>query len=145
MTLLFTHFSRTLAALPAEAERSVWKSRSRPATLMRILSASLDSTAVFAEPVMKTKGIDTHIQWQTDRDSHQRERLRQKQKNRNRGRDTMKNGCGTWWRFGWDDDFQLEGREFDSRSSHHVGTLGKSFTYSCLCASASNSDTVSVL
>ena len=29
-----------------------------------------------------------------------------------------------------------EGREFDSRSSRHVGTLGKSFTCSCLCASA---------
>ena len=28
------------------------------------------------------------------------------------------------------------GRGFDSRSSRHVGTLGKSFTYSCLCASA---------
>jgi len=51
----------------------------------------------------------------------------------------------TWWRLGWDDDFQPEGREFDSRSSRHVGTLGKSFTYSCLCASAWNSDTVSVL
>ena len=32
--------------------------------------------------------------------------------------------------------FQPEGRGFDSRYSHHVGTLGKSFTYSCLCASA---------
>src|SRR6218665_3963408 len=31
--------------------------------------------------------------------------------------------------------FQPEGRGFDSRSSRHVGTLGKSFTYSCLCAS----------
>ena len=27
---------------------------------------------------------------------------------------------------------RLEGRTFDSHSSHHVGTLGKSFTYSCL-------------
>ena len=52
---------------------------------------------------------------------------------------------GTWWRLGWADDFQPEGRAFDSRSSRHVMTLGKSFTYSCLCASAWNSDTVSVL
>ena len=52
---------------------------------------------------------------------------------------------GTWWRIGWVDDFQPDGRGFDSRSSRHVGTLGKSFTYSCLCASAWNSDTVSVL
>ena len=49
--------------------------------------------------------------------------------------------CGTWWRLGWDDDFQPEGCGFDSRSSRHVGTLGKSFTCSCLCASAWNSDT----
>ena len=33
-------------------------------------------------------------------------------------------------------DFQPEGCGFDSRSCHHVGTLGKSFTYSCLCALA---------
>ena len=52
---------------------------------------------------------------------------------------------GTWWRLGWDGDFQPEGRGFDSRSSRHVGTLGKSFTCSCLCASAWNSDTVSLL
>src|SRR6218665_3002933 len=32
--------------------------------------------------------------------------------------------------------FNGQGRGFDSRSSRHVGTLGKSFTYSCLCASA---------
>ena len=44
--------------------------------------------------------------------------------------------CGTWWRIGRVDDFQPEGRGFDSRSSRHVGTLGKSFAYSCLCASA---------
>ena len=53
--------------------------------------------------------------------------------------------CGTRWRLGWVDSFQPEGHGFDSRSSHPVGTLGKSFTYSCLCASAWNSDTVSVL
>ena len=52
--------------------------------------------------------------------------------------------CGTWWRLGWVDSFQPEGRGFDSRSSRQVGTLGKSFTCSCLCASAWNSDTVSV-
>jgi len=34
---------------------------------------------------------------------------------------------------------------FNFRSSHHVRTLGKSFTYSYLCASVWNSDTVSVL
>ena len=52
---------------------------------------------------------------------------------------------GTWWRIGWGDYSQPEGRGFASRSSRHVGTLGKSFTCSCLCASAWNSDTVSVL
>ena len=51
---------------------------------------------------------------------------------------------GTWWRIGWVDACQPKGRGFDSRSSRHVGTLGKSFSYSCLCASAWNSDTVSV-
>src|SRR6218665_533123 len=50
-----------------------------------------------------------------------------------------------WWRLGCVDSFQPEGRGFDSRSSRHVGTLGKSFTCSCLCASARNSDTVSML
>jgi len=53
--------------------------------------------------------------------------------------------CGMWWRLGWDDDFQPEGCGSDSRSTRHVGTLGKFFTCSCLCASAWNSDTVSVL
>ena len=52
--------------------------------------------------------------------------------------------CGMWWRIGWDDDFQPEGRGFDSYSNRHVETLGKSFTCSCLFASAWNSDTVSV-
>src|SRR6218665_1629467 len=52
---------------------------------------------------------------------------------------------GTWWDVvargtctvapRLDDDFHPEGRGFDSRSSRHVGTLGKSFTCSCLCAS----------
>ena len=39
---------------------------------------------------------------------------------------------GTWWRIGWVDSFQPEGRGFDSRSRRHVGTLGKSLTHSCL-------------
>ena len=54
-------------------------------------------------------------------------------------------GSGTWWRMGQVDDSQPEGRGFDSRSSRYVRTLGKSFTYSGLCASAWNFDTVSVL
>ena len=53
--------------------------------------------------------------------------------------------CGMWWSLGWDDDFQPEGRGFDSRSSRHVGTLGRSFTCSCPCALVWNSDTESVL
>jgi len=36
-----------------------------------------------------------------------------------------------WWRIGWVDAFRPKGHLFDSRSSH-VGTLGKSFTHSCL-------------
>ena len=39
---------------------------------------------------------------------------------------------GTWWHIGWVDSFQPEGRGFDSRSFHHIGTLGKSLTHSCL-------------
>ena len=39
----------------------------------------------------------------------------------------------------------MESRGFDTRSSRHVGTLGKPFTCSCLCASAWNFDSVSVL
>ena len=31
---------------------------------------------------------------------------------------------GTWWRICWVDDFQPEGRGFDSSSNRHVGTLG---------------------
>ena len=40
--------------------------------------------------------------------------------------------CGTWWRIGWVDCFQPEGRGFDFRSSRHVGTLGKSLIHSSL-------------
>ena len=46
--------------------------------------------------------------------------------------------CGTWWHIGWGDYFQPKGRGLGS--SRHARTLGKSFTYSCLCASAWNSD-----
>jgi len=59
------------------------------------------------------------------------------------GRTTSLTSRGTWWRLIWVDDFQPEGRGLDSRSSRHMGTLDQSFTYSCLCASAWNSDTVS--
>ena len=38
-----------------------------------------------------------------------------------------------------------QGHGFDSRSSRHVGTLGKSFTHSCLWRLVWNSGTVSVL
>ena len=30
------------------------------------------------------------------------------------------------------DAFRLKGHEFNSHSSHHIGTLGKSFAHSCL-------------
>jgi len=39
---------------------------------------------------------------------------------------------GTWRRISIVEAFQLEGRGFESRSSHHVGTLGKFLTHSCL-------------
>jgi len=38
--------------------------------------------------------------------------------------------CETWWRFGRFVACRLKSRGFDSRSSRHVGTLGKSFTHS---------------
>ena len=40
--------------------------------------------------------------------------------------------CGMWWRFGRVDAFRTKGHGFNSRSSCHVRTLGKSFTHSCL-------------
>src|SRR6218665_1915270 len=40
--------------------------------------------------------------------------------------------CGTWWLIGRIDAFRPKRRELESRSSRHVGTLGKSFTHSCL-------------
>ena len=40
--------------------------------------------------------------------------------------------CGTWWRIGRVEAFRLEGHGFESRSSHHIEILGKSFTRSCL-------------
>ena len=42
------------------------------------------------------------------------------------------NWCGTWWHSGRVEAFRPEGCGFESRSSHHVGTLGKSLTRSCL-------------
>ena len=36
------------------------------------------------------------------------------------------------WRIGRVDAFRPKGHGFDSSSSRHVGTLGKSFTHSCL-------------
>src|SRR6218665_147597 len=39
---------------------------------------------------------------------------------------------GAWWRFGRVDAFRPNGHGFDFHSSCHVGTLGKSFTHSCL-------------
>src|SRR6218665_2680834 len=40
--------------------------------------------------------------------------------------------CGALWRIGRVDAFRPESCGFESRSSRHVGILGKSFTYSCL-------------
>src|SRR6218665_2357893 len=37
-----------------------------------------------------------------------------------------------WWRFGRVSTFRPKGHGLDSRSSRHVGTLGKSLTQSCL-------------
>ena len=39
---------------------------------------------------------------------------------------------GSVWRIGRVDAFRSKGHEFDSRSSRHVGTLGKSKTHNCL-------------
>ena len=36
---------------------------------------------------------------------------------------------GAWWHIGRVDAFRPKGPGFESRSSRHVGTLGKSFTY----------------
>src|SRR6218665_1239756 len=40
--------------------------------------------------------------------------------------------CGARWLIGRFDAFRPKGRGFESRSSRHVKTLGKSFTRSCL-------------
>ena len=42
------------------------------------------------------------------------------------------NPVGRGWCIGRVDDLRPKGNGFDSRSSPHVGTLGKSFTHSCL-------------
>ena len=39
---------------------------------------------------------------------------------------------GAWWRIARVDAFRPESRGFESCSGRHVGTLGKSFTYSFL-------------
>src|SRR6218665_1823858 len=39
---------------------------------------------------------------------------------------------GAWWLIGRFVAFRPKGRGFESRSSRHTGTLGKSFTRSCL-------------
>src|SRR6218665_3150919 len=39
---------------------------------------------------------------------------------------------GAWWLIGRFVAFRPKGRGFESRSSRHVGTLGKSLTRSCL-------------
>src|SRR6218665_3960958 len=39
---------------------------------------------------------------------------------------------GHVWRIGSVDAFDTKSQGLDSRSSHHVGTLSKSFTHSCL-------------
>jgi len=40
--------------------------------------------------------------------------------------------CGTWYLSGKFGALRPQGRSFESHSSLHVGTLGKSFTHSCL-------------
>ena len=45
---------------------------------------------------------------------------------------TMVNPAQRRWRIGLADAFHPKGHGFDSRSSRHLGTLGKSFTHSCM-------------
>src|SRR6218665_345366 len=40
--------------------------------------------------------------------------------------------CGAWWLSSKCSAFRPEGRRFKSHSGRYVGTLGKSFTHSCL-------------
>src|SRR6218665_2825590 len=51
---------------------------------------------------------------------------------------------GRVWSIGRVDAFNPKVQEFDSRFSRHVGTLGKSFTHSCLWCFGETSVTVSV-
>src|SRR6218665_3119573 len=51
---------------------------------------------------------------------------------RQTGSELLKQHLGHVWRIGRVDAFRPKGHGFDSRSSHHVVTLGKSFTHSCL-------------
>ena len=59
----------------------------------------------------------------------------------------MCNPCEGVWRIGRVDGLRPKGHGFDSRSSRHVGTLGKSLAHNYyLCSSSAwNSGTVSVL
>src|SRR6218665_2058881 len=52
---------------------------------------------------------------------------------------------GRVWSIGRVDAFHPKVQEFDSRFSRHVGTLGKSFTHSCLWCFGETSGTVYVL
>ena len=52
---------------------------------------------------------------------------------------------GHVWRIGRVDAFLPKGHGFDSRSSRHAGTLGKSFTHNCLFRFGVKFRTVSVL
>ena len=45
---------------------------------------------------------------------------------------TCSSTSGAWWRIGWFVAFGPKGRGFESRSSRHVGILGKSITRCCL-------------
>ena len=40
--------------------------------------------------------------------------------------------CGVGWLFGRFVAFRVKGHGFEYRSNRHIGTLGKSFTRSCL-------------
>jgi len=44
---------------------------------------------------------------------------------------TLRRPCGVWWLISRVDAFRPKSRGFESLSSRHVGTLGKSFTRSC--------------
>src|SRR6218665_3306852 len=68
---------------------------------------------------------DTQIERGTERDRHT-------DKNTKRDTHSICVVCGTRWHIGRVDAFQPKGRGFESRSSRHIGTLGKSLTRNCL-------------